>query len=140
MNVNALCAQLSMDEGRKYKIYVDTVGKRSLGVGRNLDDVGVSDDEIDLMLKNDVQRAVNLLNNNAPWWSQLTDARQQVMANMCFNMGWGDGTKGLSSFKNTLACIREGGYDRAADQMLLSVWAKQVGDRAARLANMMRKG
>ena len=140
MNVQALEVQLNHDEGRKYKIYVDTVGKRSIGVGRNLDDVGVSDDEIDLMLQNDVQRAVNLLNMNAPWWSQLTDARQQVMANMCLNMGWGDGTKGLSSFKNTLACIKGGDYDRAADQMLLSLWAKQVGQRANRLADMMRKG
>ena len=140
MNVNALCTQLSLDEGRKYKPYRDTVGKLTIGVGRNLDDVGLSDSEINLLLQNDVARAITLLNENAPWWSQLTDARQQVMANMCLNMGWGDGTKGLSSFKNTLACIKGGDYDRAADQMLLSLWAKQVGQRASRLADMMRKG
>lgn len=140
MNVNALCVQLSADEGRKYKPYRDTVGKLTVGVGRNLDDVGLSDSEIDLMLANDVSRVISLLNKNIPWWSQLTDSRQQVVANMCFNMGWGDGTKGLSSFKNTLACIRGGDYNRAADQMLISKWATQVGDRAKRLSDMIRKG
>lgn len=140
MNVNALYAQLNTDEGRKYKIYVDTVGKRSIGVGRNLDDVGVSDAEIDLMLQNDVQRAVNLLDKNIPWWATLTEARQQVLANMCLNMGWGDGRTGLSSFINTLASIKAGDYGKAADNMLMSKWATQVHDRAVRLAKMMRDG
>lgn len=140
MNTAQLYAQLNTDEGRKRKPYRDIVGKLSIGVGRNLDDVGVSDDEIDLMLKNDVQRAVNLLDKNIPWWSDLSEARQQVLANMCLNMGWGDGRSGLSSFINTLACIKAGQYSNAADNMLMSKWAAQVGDRAIRLAKMMRDG
>lgn len=140
MNTEKLYAQLGVDEARRCKPYRDTVGKLSIGVGRNLDDVGLSDDEIDLMLKNDVQRAVTVLDRNVPWWRNLTDARQQVLANMCFNMGWGDSGKGLSSFVNTLTKVKAGDYTGAADNMLASKWASQVGVRAIRLARMMREG
>lgn len=140
MNMDRLYAQLNTDEGRRSKPYRDTVGKMTIGVGRNLDDVGLSDDEIDLLLKNDVRRAVSLLDRNTPWWRGMDGARQEVLVNMCLNMGWGDGRKGLSSFINTLAKMKAGDYAGAADGMLQSKWAGQVGNRAKRLAKVMREG
>jgi len=77
-----------------------------------------------------------------PWVERLDAARRRVLQNMAFNLGVGTpgGTKGLLGFRNTLGMIERGEYARAADGMLASLWAKQVGQRAVRLANTMRTG
>lgn len=136
MDINKLKAQLAIDEGRKKRIYLDTKGRITGGVGRNLTDRDFSDNEIDLMLENDIILVVTQLDNLFPWWKQMSDARMQVLANMCFNLGI---TK-LVQFRNTLKVMQEGRYNDAADAMLASVWANQVGERAQRLAKMMREG
>lgn len=135
-----LIAELRRDEGVKHRLYKDTVGKWTIGAGRNLDDVGLSDDEIDYLLANDIDRATALLDKYAAWWRQMNPTRQRVLANMVFNMGWGNGKRGLSSFKNTLAAMQRGDYRAASKGMLQSGWARQVGDRAKRLATMMETG
>lgn len=131
-----LAAQLEVDEGKRKRIYVDTVGKVSGGIGRNLTDRGFRDDEIALMLKNDVDEVEAQLDKQLPWWRQMNDARQNVLANMCFNMG----IETLKTFVNTLEFMRAGRYDAAAGCMLNSKWANQVGARAVRLAQVMRTG
>lgn len=135
MNKQKLKAQLNTDEGRMKRIYVDTVGKVSGGVGRNMTDRDFSEDEIELMLDNDIALVEQALDRNLPWWRDMNDARQNVLANMCF-MGIGS----LLGFKNTLAFMKAGRYDAAAAGMLDSKWAKQVGARADRLAKIMRTG
>ena len=136
MDVNALCDELTRDEGFKLKPYRDTVGKLSIGVGRNLDDVGISSEEAGILLSHDIDRTVDALDAAIPWWRSLDDVRQRVLANMAFNMG----VAGLLGFKNTLAAVRDGRYADASAGMLASKWAGQVGARAARLASMMQKG
>jgi lysozyme len=136
MNAEKLAAQLAIDEGRRPRIYTDTVGKVTGGVGRNLTDRAFSDDEIDLMLKNDIAIVESDLDHKLPWWRTMTEARQNVLANMCFNLG----IDRLLGFINTLAMMKAGQYDSAASGMLQSKWATQVGARAVRLAAMMRKG
>jgi lysozyme len=136
MNTEKLAAQLDIDEGRRPRIYTDTVGKVTGGVGRNLTDRAFSDDEIDLMLKNDIAIVEADLDRALPWWRSMTEARQNVLANMAFNMGIGT----LLGFKNTLSFMESGRYDAAALGMLNSKWAKQVGQRAIRLAAIMRTG
>lgn len=136
MNFDKLKAQLVIDEGRRSRIYTDTVGKITGGVGRNLTDRPFSYDEIELMLENDITMAAKELDRVAPWWKTLNDARQNVLANMCFNLG----AARLLGFKNFLAYAQAGRYDAAAGEMLNSTWAKQVGDRAQRLAKVMREG
>lgn len=136
MNHNKLADQLVIDEGRKRRMYLDTVGKWTGGVGRNLSDRDFSDDEIALMLKNDIAIVMRELDINVPWWHLLCDARQNVLANMCFNMG----INRLLGFKKMLSAIVMRRYDDAAKEMLNSKWAKQVGQRAVRLAEMMRTG
>lgn len=135
-DAQALRAELSRDEGRKARIYIDTVGKTTGGVGRNLSDVPFSDDEIDLMLTNDIARTTAALDKNLAWWRNLDPIRQRVIVNMAFNLG----VAGLLTFTNTIAAVRSGNYAAAATGMLQSKWAKQVGDRAVRLSNMMRTG
>lgn len=136
MNREKLASQLTVDEGRRALVYIDTVGKLTGGVGRNLTDRPFFDDEIALMLKNDIDLAEKDLDRFIPWWRQLSEARQNVLANMCFNLG----IKRLQQFVNMLDHARAGRYDGAAAEMLDSKWAKQVGDRARRLAELMRKG
>ena len=136
MNIDQLSAQLIIDEGRRAKAYKDSVGKLTIGVGRNLDDVGLRDDEIKLMLQNDISEVCSALDKDLPWWSDMSEARQQVLANMCFNLG----ISRLLGFTNTLDAMKEGRFDAAANGMIASLWARQVGQRAQRLAQMMRNG
>jgi len=136
MNLDLLEQELTRDEGKKAKPYKCTAGKTTIGIGRNLDDVGLSDEEIRLLFKNDIARVCADLDREIPWWRSLSEARQRVMANMCFNLGIG----GLLTFKNTLARIKAGDFLNAAAGMRASLWAKQVGARAERLAKMMEAG
>lgn len=132
----ALMNQLSTDEDVKLKPYRDSVGKLTIGIGRNLDDVGITRNEAFALLANDVARVERELDTTLPWWRQMPEARQQVLANMCFNMGMDR----LLGFQHMLAALQVGHWDEAAAEMLDSKWAKQVGNRAQRLATMMRNG
>lgn len=128
--------QLIKHEGRRRLPYKDTVGKLTIGIGRNLDDVGVRDDEMDLMLENDVDAVLEQVVRAFPWYPPLDNVRQNVILNMAFNMG----IAGLQGFTQTLAAIARSDYEGAALHMLDSKWAKQVGGRAVELADMMRTG
>lgn len=136
MDKQQLKNELTRDEKEMLTLYKDTVGKYTIGVGRNLSDRGISHDESQFMLDNDIKLVESDLNSKLSWWVNLTDSRQRVLANMCFNLG----INRLLGFKNTLEFIRTGQYDKAAEGMLQSLWAKQVGARAVRLAEMMRAG
>lgn len=136
MNKLILMQELQSDEGLKLFPYVDAVGKLTVGIGRNLSDVGISEDEARLLLANDVAKAAADLTRFLPWYSALDEVRQRVLLNMTFNLG----VRGLLKFEQTLASIKRGDYEAAAQGMLSSVWARQVGRRATRLAAMMRTG
>lgn len=135
-NRELLTYELTRDEDIRIKPYKDTVGKMTIGVGRNLDDKGLSKAEINILLNNDINDCENDLDRTLPWWRQLNDNRQRVMLNMCFNLG----ITRLKGFKNMLKDVQEGRYDRAAVEMLGSLWARQVGGRAVRLAKLMKNG
>jgi lysozyme len=136
MNITAMREELLLDEGLKLKPYRCTAGKLTIGVGRNLDDLGITRAEALQMLDNDIQRTATELDARLPWWRTLDEVRQRVILNMAFNMG----APTLLTFKNTLAAMQAGKYEDAAKGMLASRWAGQVGDRARRLAAMMAKG
>jgi len=136
MDMNELKAELVRDEGLRLKPYEDTAGKLTIGVGRNLDDVGLTEEEAGYLLENDVGRSMVDLDRNAPWWRSMSDARQRALVNMCFNLGW----PRLSQFKNMLAALEAGDFVRAAAEALDSRWARQVGRRSARIAVRIREG
>lgn len=147
----AMIAEIRRDEGERLKAYKDTVGKWTIGVGRNLDDVGtaplsrsvayvkangITEAESAEMLAHDLDRVDADLDKRLAWWRDLDPVRQRVLVNMCFNMGIG----GLCGFVNTLSMIRTHRYTEAASNMLASKWARQAGARATRLSNIMRTG
>lgn len=131
-----LLAQLRIDEGVREKPYRDTVGKISIGVGRNLDDVGVFEDEIALMLKNDINRARATAKALFKSFDRLTANRKAALCNMAHNLGQ---TK-LAGFKKLRAAVDAMDYAKAEQEMVDSLWALQVGPRADRLAKLMKKG
>lgn len=128
--------QLIRDEGIRLKAYYDTMGKITVGVGRNLTDKGLSQDEALYLLDNDIREAQNGVLTVLPWTVGLDEPRMAVLINMAFNLG----LRGLLSFRKTLEAIAKADYDDAAKHMLDSDWAEQVGKRATRLAEQMRSG
>lgn len=136
MDNEALVRQLVAEEGLRLMPYVDTVGKTSIGVGRNLTDVGISQAEALMLLDGDIARAEAGLDQAFPWWREMSEVRQRVLCDMAFNMGLGT----LRTFERTLSAMRRGDYAAAAVGMLASHWAEQVGRRARRLAQMMQTG
>jgi lysozyme len=131
-----LKTDLIRDEGYRRGIYKDSLGVFTGGVGRNLSARGFLDSEINLMLVNDIEIVERDLDLNVPWWRELDPLRQRVLMNMCFNMGW----LRLSGFTKFLTALEHGDYNVAAGEMLDSIWHEQVGDRAKRLADQMRRG
>lgn len=136
MERDAIAAELRRDEGVRLKPYRCSAGRLSIGAGRNLDDVGISAAEAELMLANDIARAIADLDRALPWWRGLSAARRRALVNMAFNLG----LPKLLGFAEMLGALRAGEYDRAARAALDSRWARQVGARAERVAAMMREG
>ena len=137
MNIEELKEQLKRHEGFRNKTYRCTGGALTIGYGRNLDARGISRAEAEIMLDNDILSSIDELNKHLPdILPNLSENRQNVMVNMCYNLGIG----GLMAFKRTLALIREGNYQQASIEMLNSKWASQVGSRARELSEQMRIG
>lgn len=130
-----LAKRLVLDESREKFPYIDTAGKVSIGVGRNLTDRGLSDDEIDYLFRNDLRQTLREC-QTFEWFSALSENRQVVVASMVFNLG----LPKVNAFVNFLAAVRRRDFLAASAEMLKSRWARQVGARADRLAAMMRDG
>lgn len=127
------------DEGEVLTEYKDHLGYSTIGVGRLIDKRkggGISKEESAFLLANDIMRFSKELDTRLPWWKSLDDARRGVLLSMAFQMG----ADGLLGFKNTLEAVRLGQYDKAADGMLHSMWAKQTPERAGRMSEQMRTG
>jgi lysozyme len=135
--------QLIRDEGLRLKVYDDATGKPleqgdtlkghpTIGIGRNLAGLGLTEREAYYLLGNDIARVTAECRRIYPWFDGLDDLRQSVVLNMRFNLG-----SRLDQFHMTLAAIARGDYSTAAAQMRKSLWARQVGPRAERLARIM---
>ncbi len=138
MDLEKLREQLIRHEGLRLRPYRCPAGKLTIGVGRNLEDCGISRDEAMLLLTNDIREAaddvVNIIGMGV--WDRLTDARQRVLVDMRFNLGPG----GFRGFKRMIQAVRDQRWEDAANEMIDSNWARQVTSRANRLAAMMREG
>ena len=133
-----LKSQLRRDEGSRLESYRDQGGNITVGVGHNINAHGIriTPDLEDDLLDEDTARAVVETIEALPWVQDLDEARQRVLYNMAFNLG----INGLLGFHDTLHSVQAGRYTDAADRMLQSTWARQVGPRAKRLADAMRTG
>lgn len=131
--------QLRRDEGVVEHAYQDHLGWWTIGVGRLIDKRKggrLTDDEINYLLANDIAEKERELEASVSFYKGLDEARKGVLLNMAFNLG----VQGLLGFRNTLKLIETGKYEEASKEMLKSKWARQVGDRAARLSKQMLTG
>lgn len=140
MNLEKLKAQLRLHEGFVSHAYKDNTpeGYLTIGIGRLVDERlggGISEDEANYLLENDIQKAASVA-ETYPWFATLNDARQNVIIDMLVNLG----PRRFQSFKKMIAAIEAQDWKEAAAQALDSRWAVQVGNRALRLAEMMRSG
>lgn len=131
-----LAAMLLKHEGLRLKPYVCPAGKLTIGVGRNIEDMGISEEEAIYMLENDIHRVRIECSKAFTWFQKLSPVRQDVVISMVFNLGMPK----FLEFRAMIAAIQKGEYDRAASEMLNSKWAAQTGRRAVELAQMMRSG
>ena len=127
--------RLIRTEGRRNRPYVDTVGKVTIGIGHNLTDKGLNDTIVEILFHQDILEA-EIDVNKIPVYAKLDPIRQTVLLDMVFNMG----LYRLIEFRRTILYLERGDFDGAADEMLLSTWAKQVGHRAIELATIIRTG
>lgn len=134
--MSQLIEQLKRHEGLRLKPYHCTAGKLTIGYGRNLDDTGISEAEAELLLEADIAKVQKLLQYHLEWYVNMNAPRQAVFANMVFNLGIG----GFFKFKRMRIAAMQGDYATAAVEMLDSLWARQVGQRADELAEQMRTG
>jgi lysozyme len=133
--ISLLTRDLERDEGRESKPYRDTTGHLTIGVGHNLDAEGLCKEAIDAQLAYDVKtKAIGPLNRFLPWFIEHPENVQRALANLMFNLG----PTRLLKFHRTLGLIRTKRYNEAADALLDSLYARQVGDRAKRVAALLR--
>jgi lysozyme len=130
-------------EGSKNVIYPDSLGKPTIGIGHCLQgnplpvtmQPPLSQMQIDQLFQADLAVVMKDL-KNLDWFPNLDEVRQAVIIDMTFNMGWPT----FQKFHNTLLLIEQGKYNAAAEEMLLSLWAKQLPNRAKENSLMMATG
>lgn len=118
-------------------------GKITIGIGRNLVDLGLSRNEAIYLANNDISRLESELDRAWPYWRELSAGRQRAMLNMAFNLG----ISGLLKFRDMLTAMERGDFEAAAREAYDSHWAQQVGDgpggkddRADRIVKLIREG
>lgn len=124
---------VSGHEGVRFVAYLCPSGKISIGVGRNIEELGLSKEEVEFLFNNDLERCVSELVSSFGWFSELSEVRQAALVDMTFNLG----KPRFSRFKRMIFALSRHDYREAAVQMLESKWARQVPDRARDLAFMM---
>lgn len=149
-----LYEQIALHEGVEPSVYKDTKGKRTIGIGFNLDEpsnrkkaeaVGLnvqdmlsgrtlSDKEIKMLYNESIKQAANDANAFLPRAGRQPPVVQKVLIDMAFNLGL---TK-LNKFEKMREALLEGDYNKAADEMIDSKWYNQVGNRSKTLVDMMR--
>lgn len=131
--IKELTAHLTEFEGLRLKPYHCTSGKLTIGIGRNLDDRGISEDEAMVLLANDIKIVQEELLERWPWINELPPRAQMVMMDLGFNMG----VPAISNFQNMLRDLQDGNWEGAAINLLDSRYAQQVGRRAIYNAHLL---
>lgn len=124
-------------EGLRLKPYRCTAGKLTIGYGRNLDDVGISKEEAEMLFEHDYNNAITnlkaLLVSNGIKIEDVSQNAIFALTDMMFNLGY---TR-MSQFKNLLSELKKGSYEGVAREMKNSKWATQVGNRSKKLIDLV---
>ena len=118
----AVQADLIRHEGLRLKPYRCTANRLTIGIGRNLDDKGISEDEARYLLGNDITECETDLMGLFDRWDEMTPNWKRALINLRFNLGPG----GFRSFSSTIAAIRRGDWETARNNVSVSKWARQV--------------
>ena len=133
IDLDKLKADLERDEGRRNLMYRDSKGIATVGIGHNMQRP-LSDRVVDMICEDDMADVTMDLDNRLPWWRSLPEPRARGLANMAFNLG----LPRLLEFEKMLAALEAGDVEGAATEALDSAWAREVGDRAERIATLFR--
>jgi lysozyme len=136
MNVEEVKQQLIEHEGLELTAYQCPAGRWTIGVGRNVQDKGISREEAMMLLENDINECIADLQQIFPDFDDLAEPRQRALVDMRFNLG----PQRFRGFQNMIAAVKGSDFARAADEMIDSRWYTQVGPRGERLVGMMREG
>ena len=133
-----LLEMLKRHEGVRSKVYLCSAGYETIGVGRNISKsgMGLSEDEVDYLLENDIVRVIKELSSEYPWFKDLDDVRKDAMIDISFNLG----ATRLRGFKRALAAMEVADYKMAAKEFLDSKWSRDVKGRATELCYMIEMG
>jgi len=142
--IEQLTAQLKREEGEvkkhgRHVAYEDHLGYLTIGIGRLIDrrrGGGLSDEEAEHLLSNDIETVQFALQTRLPWFGTLSSARKAALINMAFQLG----VSGLMTFKKSLTHMEAGNYAWAAKEFLNSRWAKQTPARAKRVTRQIETG
>lgn len=133
-----LLDMLKRHEGVRSHVYLCSAGYETIGVGRNISKsgMGLSDDEVNYLLENDIERVIKELSSEYPWFNTLDDVRKDAMIDISFNLG----ATRLRGFKRALAAMEVADYTTAAKEFLDSKWSRDVKGRATELCYMIEMG
>ena len=134
MDMVRLRETITRHEGSRLQMYQDSLGIWTIGVGHNIQEKGISPQVMELMLDEDLEEAISELKRSVSFFSKMPQQVQEALVNLSFNLG----IPRLMQFKKTLALLREGDFESAADELLDSRYAEQVGRRALEIADMIR--
>tara|TARA_B110000208_G_C11620487_1_gene377045 strand:+ start:94 stop:504 length:411 start_codon:yes stop_codon:yes gene_type:complete len=134
MDMERLRKTITRHEGARLEMYQDSLGIWTIGVGHNIQEKGISDRVMNLMLEEDLHEAIDEVERNVSFFTEMPEQVQEALVNLSFNMG----IPRLMQFKKTLAYLREGDFTSAASELLDSRYATQVGERAIEIADMIR--
>lgn len=152
MDIAEMISRLSFHEGCVLVPYICPAGKLTIGIGRNIDDNPFTAEELRVigedwkhgitkqsayyLCNNDIKRCIEELKKKLPMYENLDCERQYALIDLDFNMGW----YRLSKFKKMFEALGTGNYKRAAEELLNSKYANQVGKRARRIAKLIETG
>ena len=133
-----LLEMLKRHEGVRSHVYLCSAGYETIGVGRNISKsgMGLSDDEVNYLLENDILRVLKELSSEYPWFNDLDDVRKDAMIDISFNLG----ATRLRGFRRALAAMEVADHTLAAKEFLDSKWSRDVKGRAHELASMIETG
>lgn len=136
MNQQEIEEQLIKHEGFENKIYYCSMGKPTIGVGRNIENYGLSEEEIYFMLRNDIKKCTQDLNLVFDNFNDFDDILQHALIDMRFNLGY----SGFRKFKKMIKAIKNKNLEEAAEEAIDSRWYHQVRGRSKSIVSMIRGG
>ena len=132
MDYERLKNTLIRHEGLKLKPYRCSENKLTIGIGHNIGDNGITEEEAFFIFRNDIAVCEKQL-RKFPWFGNLSDVRQEVLVNLCFNIGY----PSFLNFKRMIWNLEKEDYSGAGNEMKNSKWFNQVGVRAEQLVKAM---